>query len=156
MEFLRVENIKKIYRLYGEEVCALGGVSFSVQKGEFIAIVGASGSGKSTLLHIIGGVDRPTEGRVYVNGTDIYAGTERELTLYRRRQVGIIYQFFNLIPVLNAKENIALPLELDGKKLDDRKLEAAFTTGHASGATLSHNCRREHEGGGSAGACDIS
>lgn len=115
MEILKVENLSKIYGKDSTKVVALDNVSFSVNKGEFVAIVGASGSGKSTLLHLIGGVDRPTSGKVYINGEDIYALNEDKLAIFRRRQVGLIYQFYNLIPILNVEENIALPLELDGR-----------------------------------------
>lgn len=118
MEILRVDNVKKFYGKEGNVVRALGGVSFSVNKGEFVAIIGPSGSGKSTLMHIIGGVDRPTEGRVFVGGKDIYAHGENQLAIFRRREVGLIYQFYNLIGVLNAEENIQLPVLLDGRKVD--------------------------------------
>lgn len=123
MEILRVENLSKIYGKGVNKVVALNNVSFSVQKGEFVAIVGASGSGKSTLLHLIGGVDRPTSGKVFINDEDIYKLNNDNLAIFRRRQIGLIYQFYNLIPILNVKENIALPLELDGRKVnpDDEK-----------------------------------
>ena len=116
MELLRVEHLSKIYGAGENQVKALDDVSMSVEKGEFVAIVGASGSGKSTLLHLLGGVDRPTSGKVYINGTDIFAMNDDELAIFRRRQVGIIYQFYNLIPTLTAEENIALPWKLDGRK----------------------------------------
>ena len=121
-EILRVENLTKIY---GEEnaVRALDGVSFSVQKGEFVAVMGASGSGKSTLLHLLGGVDRPTAGKVYVGGVDVYAQKEEELAVFRRRKVGLIYQFYNLIPVLTVEENIALPVLMDGRKVNKERME---------------------------------
>ena len=122
MEILKVENLTKIYGKDSTKVVALDHVSFSVEKGEFVAIVGASGSGKSTLLHLIGGVDRPTSGKVYVNGQDIYKFDDDKLAIFRRRQVGLIYQFYNLIPILNVEENITLPLALDGKTPDKTKL----------------------------------
>lgn len=118
MEILKVENLTKIYGKGTTKVVALDNVSFSVQKGEFVAIVGASGSGKSTLLHLIGGVDKPTSGKVYINGEDIYNYDEDKLAIFRRRQVGLIYQFYNLIPILNVEENITLPLNLDNRKVD--------------------------------------
>ena len=116
MEILKVENLTKIYGKGTTKVIALDNVSFSVKKGEFIAIVGASGSGKSTLLHLIGGVDRPTSGKVYIDGKDIYKLNDDKLAIFRRRQVGLIYQFYNLIPILNVEENITLPLDLDSRK----------------------------------------
>ena len=116
MEILKVENLTKIYGKGTTKVIALDNVSFSVKKGEFIAIVGASGSGKSTLLHLIGGVDRPTSGNVFIDGKDIYKLDDDKLAIFRRRQVGLIYQFYNLIPILNVEENITLPLDLDGRK----------------------------------------
>lgn len=123
MELLRVEHLSKIYGDGQNQVKALDDVSLSVEKGEFVAIVGASGSGKSTLLHLLGGVDRPTSGKVYVNDTDIFAMNDDELAIFRRRQVGIIYQFYNLIPILNVQENIAIPLELDGRKADQKQMD---------------------------------
>lgn len=122
MEILKVENLTKIYGKDSTKVVALDHVSFSVEKGEFVAIVGASGSGKSTLLHLIGGVDRPTSGKVYVNGQDIYKFDDDKLAIFRRRQVGLIYQFYNLIPILNVEESITLPLALDGRTPDKTKL----------------------------------
>ena len=116
MEILKVENLTKIYGKGTTKVVALDDVSFSVEKGEFVAIVGASGSGKSTLLHLIGGVDRPTSGKVYIDGKDIYKLNDDKLAIFRRRQVGLIYQFYNLIPILNVEENITLPLDLDSRK----------------------------------------
>ena len=116
MEILKVENLTKIYGKGSTKVVALDNVSFSVEKGEFVAIVGASGSGKSTLLHLIGGVDRPTSGKVYIDGKDIYSLSDDKLAIFRRRQVGLIYQFYNLIPILNVEENITLPLDLDNRK----------------------------------------
>jgi len=118
MEILRVQNISKIYGSGDARVVALDDVSFSVRKGEFLAIVGASGSGKSTLLHILGGVDRPTSGKVLIEGSDVYSLGESQLAIFRRRQIGLIYQFNNLIPVLNVEENITLPLLLDERKPD--------------------------------------
>lgn len=123
MELLRVEHLSKVYGEGQNQVKALDDVSLSVEKGEFVAIVGASGSGKSTLLHLLGGVDRPTSGKVYVNDTDIFAMSDDELAIFRRRQVGIIYQFYNLIPILNVEENIAIPLELDGRKAEPGQME---------------------------------
>jgi len=123
MEILRVENLTKIYGKDENLVKALDNVSFSVQKGEFIAIIGPSGSGKSTLLHIIGGVDKPTSGKVYMNGQDVYAQSDENLAIFRRRQVGLIYQFYNLIPVLTVTENITLPVLLDGRKVNNERLE---------------------------------
>ena len=123
MEILKVENLTKKYGKKDTEVVALDNVSFSVNKGEFVAIVGASGSGKSTLLHLIGGVDKPTSGKVYINGTDIYSLNNDNLAIFRRRQVGLIYQFYNLIPILNVKENITLPCDLDGQKVDEKRLK---------------------------------
>lgn len=123
MELLRVEHLSKIYGQGQNQVKALDDVSLSVSKGEFVAIVGASGSGKSTLLHLIGGVDRPTSGKVYVNDIDIFSMNDDELAIFRRRQVGIIYQFYNLIPILNVQENIEIPLELDGRKADKKEMD---------------------------------
>lgn len=123
MELLRVEHLSKIYGKGQNEVRALDDVSLTVEKGEFVAIVGASGSGKSTLLHLIGGVDRPTGGKVFLNDTDIFALNDDKLAIFRRRQVGIIYQFYNLIPILNVEENIALPLELDERKVEPKEME---------------------------------
>ena len=123
MEILKVENLTKIYGKGDTKVVALDNVSFSVEKGEFVAIVGASGSGKSTLLHLMGGVDRPTSGSVYIDGKNIYKYTDDELAIFRRRQIGLIYQFYNLIPILNVEENITLPLDLDNRKVDKQKLE---------------------------------
>ena len=120
MEILRVENLTKKYGKKETEVVALDNVSFSVNKGEFVAIIGASGSGKSTLLHLIGGVDKPTSGKVYIDGTDIYSLSNDKLAIFRRRQVGLIYQFYNLIPILNVKENMTLPCDLDGQKPDEK------------------------------------
>lgn len=122
MEILKIENLSKIYGTGENRVVALDNVSFSVPKGQFVAIVGPSGSGKSTLLHILGGVDRPTSGKVYLDGQDIYKSSEDQLAIFRRRQVGLIYQFYNLIPVLNVTENITLPVLMDGKKVDKERL----------------------------------
>ena len=123
MEILKVENLSKIYGSGEGEVRALDGVSFSVPKGQFLAIIGPSGSGKSTMLHILGGVDRPTSGKVFLEGQDVFAQDEDHLAIFRRRQVGLIYQFYNLIPVLNVTENITLPVLLDGRKVDRNRLE---------------------------------
>ena len=122
MEILRVENLSKVYGKGDSKVVAIENIAFSVQKGEFVAIVGASGSGKSTLLHLIGGVDRPTFGKVFIDGKDIYQMNDDNLAIFRRRQVGLIYQFYNLIPILNVEENITLPCDLDGKKVNRQKL----------------------------------
>ena len=128
MEILRVENLSKVYGTGEAQVRAVDNISFSVQRGEFIAIIGASGSGKSTLLHMLGGVDRPSGGKVYLDGTDIYSMDESKLAIFRRRQVGLIYQFYNLIPVLNVQENITLPLLLDGQKVNAKRLEEILST----------------------------
>lgn len=122
MEILKVENLTKVYGKGESEVIALDHVTFSVERGEFVAIVGASGSGKSTLLHLIGGVDRPTEGKVYIDGKNIYSLNDDNLAIFRRRQIGLIYQFYNLIPILNIEENITLPLDLDNRKPDKNNL----------------------------------
>ncbi len=123
MEILRVENLSKVYGKEENKVVALDNVSFSVEKGEFVAIVGASGSGKSTLLHLVGGVDRPTKGKVFIDGKNIYEMNDDKLAIFRRRQVGLIYQFYNLIPILNVEENITLPLELDNREVDKKTLK---------------------------------
>lgn len=128
MEILRVENLTKIYGKGENEVRALDDVSFSVNKGEFISVIGPSGSGKSTLLHILGGVDRPTSGRVLMDGKDVYAQNEEQLAIFRRRQVGLIYQFYNLIPVLNVTENITLPVLMDGQRVNSDRLKELITT----------------------------
>ena len=128
MEILRVENLSKSYGKDSTLVEALKNVSFSVNKGEFVAIVGPSGSGKSTLLHILGGVDKPTSGHVYVEGTDVFSLNENNLAIFRRRQVGLIYQFYNLIPILNVRENISLPVLLDGKEPDEKYLNELIKT----------------------------
>lgn len=122
MEILRVENLCKVYGENRNKVVALDNVSFSVEEGEFVAIIGASGSGKSTLLHLLGGVDRPTSGNVYIAGQDIYKLSDDELAVFRRRNIGIIYQFYNLLPVLNVEENITLPCDLDKKEISERKV----------------------------------
>jgi putative ABC transport system ATP-binding protein len=122
MEILKVENLTKVYGKGESEVIALDHVTFSVERGEFVAIVGASGSGKSTLLHLIGGVDRPTEGKVYIDEKNIYSLNDDNLAIFRRRQIGLIYQFYNLIPILNVEENITLPLDLDNRKPDKNNL----------------------------------
>ena len=128
MEILRVQNLTKIYGSGDNAVRALDGVSFSVNKGEFLAIIGPSGSGKSTLLHILGGVDRPTGGKVFVNGQDVYAQNDEQLAIFRRRQVGLVYQFYNLIPVLNVVENMTLPVLMDGRKVDSAHLKELLKT----------------------------
>lgn len=128
MEILKVENLRKTYGTGENQVHALDGVSFSVNKGEFIAIIGPSGSGKSTLLHILGGVDKPTSGKVYMNGNDVYAQNDEQLAIFRRREVGLIYQFYNLIPVLNVVENITLPVLMDGQKVNEARLNELLTT----------------------------
>ena len=122
MEILKVENLTKVYGKDNNKVVALDNVSFTVEKGEFVAIIGASGSGKSTLLHLIGGVDTPTSGKVFIDGQDIYKLNSDKLAIFRRREVGLIYQFYNLIPILTVEENITLPLELDNRKVDKFEL----------------------------------
>ena len=134
---LRVENLSKVYGSGPTQVRALDSVSFTVDQGEFVAVLGPSGSGKSTLLHIIGGVDRPTSGKVYIENTDIYALDETNLAIFRRRQIGLIYQFYNLIPVLNVEENTALPLLLDGREVDKAQLDRLL-------AKLNLTGRRNH------------
>ena len=128
MEILRVENLCKNYGKNNTLVKALDNVSFSVEKGEFVAIVGSSGSGKSTLLHILGGVDKPTSGKVYVDNIDVYEKSNSNLAIFRRREVGLIYQFYNLIPILNVKENMTLPVLLDNKKVDEDYLNELIKT----------------------------
>ena len=128
MEILKVENLCKIYGKGNNQVQALNDVSFSVEKGEFVAIVGQSGSGKSTLLHLIGGVDKPTSGHIFVDGQDVYKKNKEQLAIFRRRQVGLIYQFYNLIPVLNVTENITLPVLMDGQKVNQKRLDELMTT----------------------------
>lgn len=123
MEILKVENLSKIYGKGETQVVALDDISFSIQKGEFVSIIGPSGSGKSTMLHILGGVDRPTKGKVYINNQDIYSLNNNELAIFRRRNIGLIYQFYNLIPILNVEENISLPVSLDHRPIDEKKLE---------------------------------
>ena len=123
MEILRVEGLTKVYGSGDNEVVALDHVSFTVQKGEFISIIGPSGSGKSTLLHILGGVDKPTSGSVYMNGQNVYERNDEELAIFRRREVGLIYQFYNLIPVLNVVENMTLPVLMDGREINQQRLE---------------------------------
>lgn len=123
MEILRVEHLSKVYGTGENEVKALDDVSFSVEKGQFVAVIGPSGSGKSTLLHLFGGVDRPSGGKVFLNGIDVYGQNESQLAIFRRRQVGLIYQFYNLIPVLNVEENMTLPVLMDGRKVNQERLE---------------------------------
>ena len=128
MELLKVEHLSKIYGNGINKVKALDDVSFSVNKGEFVAIIGPSGSGKSTLLHILGGIDKPTKGKVYMDGKDVYRQNEENLAIFRRRQVGLIYQFYNLIPVLNVKGNITLPVLMDGQKANQKRLYELIET----------------------------
>lgn len=128
MDFLKIENLTKVYGKGDNQVWALDNVSLTIQKGEFVAIVGPSGSGKSTLLHILGGVDRPTSGHVWLDGTDVYAQNDEQLAIFRRRQVGLIYQFYNLIPVLNVVENITLPVLMDGKQVNEERLSELINT----------------------------
>ena len=128
MEILKVENLVKTYGKGDTKINAVDDVSFTINKGEFVAIVGASGSGKSTLLHLIGGVDRPTSGKVYIDGKDIYALNNDNLAIFRRRQIGLIYQFYNLIPILNVEENITLPCDLDGCEIDKNRLQEMLKT----------------------------
>lgn len=135
MEILKVENLVKTYKNGQDEVKAVNNTSFQVEKGEFVAIVGPSGSGKSTLLHLLGGVDKPTSGKVYIGGTDIYSLNKEQIAIFRRRQVGLIYQFYNLIPILTVKENITLPKDLDNTRIEEEKLtELIHTLG------LDHRC----------------
>lgn len=128
MEILKVENLSKIYGKGENKIKAVDNISFSVEKGDFVAIVGASGSGKSTILHLLGGVDRPTSGKVYIDGVDIYAMDNDALAIFRRRQVGLIYQFYNLIPILDVEENITLPAKLDGVNVDKKHLNDLLET----------------------------
>ena len=128
MEILRVEHLSKHYGAGENLVRAVDDVSFSVEKGEFLAIIGPSGSGKSTLLHILGGVGRPTSGKVFVDGQDVYAQNDEQLAIFRRRQVGLLYQFYNLIPVLTAEENMTLPVLLDGREVNRERLEELLET----------------------------
>lgn len=128
MEILKVDNLVKTYKSGDNQFNAVDHLTFSVEKGDFVAIVGASGSGKSTLLHLLGGVDRPTSGKVYIDGTDIYSLDNNALAIFRRRQVGIIYQFYNLIPILNVIENITLPCDLDKRKVDPKRLNDLLET----------------------------
>ena len=123
MEILKVENLTKIYGKGDNKVVALDNISFSVEKGEFVAIVGASGSGKSTLLHMLGGVDKPTSGKVFIDGTDIFNLNDDKLSIFRRRQIGLIYQFYNLLPILNVEENMVLPMSLDNRKVSNEDKE---------------------------------
>ena len=128
MEIVKVENLTKKYGKGKNEVIALNNVSLTIEKGEFVAIIGSSGSGKSTLLHLIGGVDRPTSGKVFVDGKDIYQLNDDNLAIFRRQNIGIIYQFYNLMPILNVKENITLPCDLDGKEVDQERLNLLIST----------------------------
>ncbi len=122
MDILTVSHLTKVYGSGEQATCALNDVSFSIEQGEFVAIIGSSGSGKSTLLHLMGGVDRPTSGTVFLNGADVYARSDEELAVFRRREVGLIYQFYNLIPILNVVENITLPVALDGRPVNKERL----------------------------------
>lgn len=128
MSILKVENLSKVYGEGDNQVKALDNISFSVEKGEFVAVIGPSGSGKSTLLHLLGGVDKPTSGKVYMNNQDVYAQNDEQLAIFRRRQVGLIYQFYNLLPVLNVVENITLPMLMDGQKVNDEYLHELIKT----------------------------
>ena len=123
MSFLTVEHLSKVYGSGQAQTTALNDVSFEIERGEFVAIIGSSGSGKSTLMHLLGGVDRPTSGTVRLNGEDVYARNDEQLTFFRRREVGLVYQFYNLIPVLTATENMTLPMRLDGRKVNDERLK---------------------------------
>ena len=128
MDILKVSNLTKVYGKGAQATCALDDVSFSIPEGQFVAIVGASGSGKSTLLHLIGGVDRPTSGTVELNGANIYARTDEQLAVFRRREVGLVYQFYNLVPILNVIENITLPVALDGRGVNEERLASLMRT----------------------------
>ena len=142
---IELKDVYKIYPMGDTQVRALDGVSFSIDKGEFVAIVGQSGSGKSTLLHILGGVDRPTSGKVFVDGQDVYAQNEDQLAIFRRRQVGLIYQFYNLIPVLNVVENMTLPVLMDGRSVNEQRLSALV---RALGLTGREHCLPNQLSGG--------
>ena len=137
MDILKVENLVKTYKNGNSTINAVDNISFSVEKGDFVAIVGASGSGKSTLLHLLGGVDRPTSGKVFIDNVDIYSMNNDALAIFRRRQVGLIYQFYNLIPILNVEENIVLPCKLDGKNVSKDRLNEIIDT-------LGLSTRRKH------------
>ena len=145
MEILKCENVSKVYGKDETEVTALDKVSFTVEKGEFVSIIGPSGSGKSTLLHILGGVDKPTEGKVFIDGTDIHSLSEDKLAIFRRRQIGLVYQFYNLMPVLNIDENIALPHILDGRPLDKERLDQVV--GHLGLTDRRNNLPSQLSGG---------
>ena len=145
MEILRVEHLTRIYGTGDTAVTALDDVSFSVEAGEFIAIIGSSGSGKSTLMHLMGGVDRPTSGTVKLQGQDIFAGTDEQLAVFRRREVGLIYQFYNLIPVLNVVENMTLPVLMDGRSVNEQRLSALV---RALGLTGRESCLPNQLSGG--------
>ena len=133
MEILKVENLTKVYGKGDAQVKALDSVSFSVERGQFVAIIGPSGSGKSTLLHLIGGVDKPDKGKVYVDGNDVYARNDTQLAIFRRREVGLIYQFYNLIPVLDVVENMTLPVIMDGREVNKERLEELLDILHLRG-----------------------
>lgn len=137
MKILEVKNLSKVYGKGDNQVAALDNVSFTVEKGQFVAIIGPSGSGKSTLLHLLGGVDKPTSGKVYINKTDVYEQSAEQLAIFRRREVGLIYQFYNLLPVLNVVENITLPVLLDGRKINKKRLKELL-------AVLNLTDRRNH------------
>ena len=128
MELLKVEHLSKVYGKGENEVRALDDVSFLIQQGEFVAIIGPSGSGKSTLLHILGGVDRPTSGHVFLDGKDVYSQNEEQLAIFRRREIGLIYQFYNLIPVLDVEENMMLPVLMDGREVNEKRLKELLHT----------------------------
>ena len=128
MELLKAEHLSKVYGKEENEVRALDDVSFMIQQGEFVAIIGPSGSGKSTLLHILGGVDRPTSGHVYLDGKDVYSQNEEQLAIFRRREIGLIYQFYNLIPVLDVEENMTLPVLMDGREVNRKRLKELLCT----------------------------
>ena len=145
MEILRTEHLSKVYGEGENRVCAVDDLSFSLEKGEFAALIGPSGSGKSTLLHLLGGVDRPTSGKVFVGGQDVYAQDENKLAVFRRRQVGLIYQFYNLIPVLNVVENMTLPVLMDGRKVNEERLRELLRT---LGLTDKRDCLPNQLSGG--------
>ena len=145
MEILRTEHLSKVYGEGENRVCAVDDLSFSLEKGEFAALIGPSGSGKSTLLHLLGGVDRPTGGKVFVGGQDVYAQDENKLAVFRRRQVGLIYQFYNLIPVLNVVENMTLPVLMDGRKVNEERLRELLRT---LGLTDKRDCLPNQLSGG--------
>ena len=138
MELMQIQHLSKVYGQGENQVRAVDDISFTVEKGEFLAIIGPSGSGKSTLLHILGGVDRPTSGKVFVDGQDVYAQNEDQLAIFRRRQVGLIYQFYNLIPVLNVVENMTLPVLMDGRQVNQERLGELLDVLGLRGLSLIH------------------